>query len=199
MQPFGHNRNDRKLGKRLCSLFGEGRAGSHLTQSRLGWGLAPYQVASWSMQPFGRNRYGPKIGWGCAPLGSPSNTMWPGPRPTCMPSFILIRPAVWPQRTNVTDRQWTDSIGRTVLQTVAQNGGGARAHPCQYVPAKTEEVVAKMSRFWEFCDFQEVAELYLSQQPLRWGPLYLAQILRNVYVVSERCITFAISYAIPKL
>jgi len=62
--------------------------------------------------------------------GSPSNTMWPGPRPTCTPSFILIHPTVWPQFTNVTDRQtgqtdrqvrqWSDSIGRTVLQTVAQ-------------------------------------------------------------------------------
>jgi len=84
------------------------------------------------MQPFGRNRYGPKIG-GCDSLGrgagSPSNTMWRGPRPTCMPSFILIRPTVWPQYTNVTDKQTdrqdrtgqrTDSIGRTVLQTVAQ-------------------------------------------------------------------------------
>jgi len=52
--------------------------------------------------------------------------MWRGPRPTCTPSFILIRPTVWPQCTNVTgstdrqtDRQRTDSIGRTVLQTVA--------------------------------------------------------------------------------
>ena len=59
-----------------------------------------------------------------------SNTMWPGTRPTCMPSFILIRPTVWPQCTNVTDRtdrqtdgtdkRRTDSTGRTVLQTVAQ-------------------------------------------------------------------------------
>ena len=52
--------------------------------------------------------------------------MWPGPRPTCAPSFILIRPTVWPQYTNVTDRtdkqtgQRSDSIGRTVLQKVAQ-------------------------------------------------------------------------------
>jgi len=37
--------------------------------------------------------------------GSPSNTMWPEPRPTCTPSFILIHPTVWPQYTNVTDRQ----------------------------------------------------------------------------------------------
>jgi len=39
-------------------------------------------------------------GWGA---GTPSNTMWPGPRPTCMPGFILIRSTVWPQYTNVTD------------------------------------------------------------------------------------------------
>jgi len=68
---------------------------------------------------------------GCVSLwgggaGSPSNTMWPGPRPTCMPSFILIRPTVSPQCTNVTDRQTgqdrqrSDTIGRTVLQTVAK-------------------------------------------------------------------------------
>jgi len=37
--------------------------------------------------------------------GSPPNTMCPGPRPTCMPSFILIRPTLWPQYTNLTDRQ----------------------------------------------------------------------------------------------
>jgi len=54
-----------------------------------------------------------------------------------MPSFILIHPTVWPQYTNVTDqrteqtgrdrqidrqtdRQRSDSIGRTVLQMVAQ-------------------------------------------------------------------------------
>jgi len=40
--------------------------GPHLTQCRLGWDLSPYQVASWSIQPFGHNTYGPKIG-GCAP------------------------------------------------------------------------------------------------------------------------------------
>jgi len=31
--------------------------------------------------------------------GCPPNTMWPGPRPTFMPSGILIHPAVWPQQT----------------------------------------------------------------------------------------------------
>ena len=65
--------------------------------------------------------HGPKIA-GCAPLGEgelcPHLTVWPGPRPTFVPSFILIRLTVWPQYTNVTDR--TGQTIRTVLQTVAQ-------------------------------------------------------------------------------
>ena len=96
IQPFGHNRYGPKIGG--SAPFGGGELASHLTQCRLSWGLPPYQVASWSIQPFGYNRYGPKIEgsipfWGRG-AGSPSNTMWPGP--TCTPSFILIRPAVWP-------------------------------------------------------------------------------------------------------
>ena len=135
IQPFGHNRHRPKIG-RLCSLFWEGELGPHLTQCCLGKGLPPYKVASWSIQPFGHNRYGPKI-WGLCPFGggagSPANTIWPGPRPTSLPRFILIHPTVWPQYTNVTDRQQdrrdrqtdrtgqrSDSIGRTVLQTVVQ-------------------------------------------------------------------------------
>jgi len=40
--------------------------------------------------------------WGA---GSTSNTVWQGPRPTSIPSGILIHPTVWPRYTNVTDRQ----------------------------------------------------------------------------------------------
>jgi len=53
----------------------------------------------------------------------PSKTMWPWLRPTCMPSFMLIHPTVWPRYINITDwtdRQRSDSKGRTVLQMVAQ-------------------------------------------------------------------------------
>ena len=72
---------------------------------------------------------GRKLGGGAVPfLGElgPYVTMWRGPRPTTVPSFTLIYPNVWPQYTNVTDRtgqtdrQRSDSIRRTVLQTVAQ-------------------------------------------------------------------------------
>ena len=53
---------------------------------------------------------GRKVAMGCCggswvTTGSPSNTMWPGPRPTSLPSGILLHPTVWPQYTNVTDRQ----------------------------------------------------------------------------------------------
>ena len=56
--------------------------------------------SSWDARPFGHNRHGPKIG-GCAPLwgaGSPSNTVWPEPRPTSIPSGILVHPAISPQQ-----------------------------------------------------------------------------------------------------
>jgi len=49
--------------------------------------------------------------------------MWPGLKPTCVPSFILIHPTVWPQYTNVTDRE-TD---RTDRQT--DNGLIAQGEP----------------------------------------------------------------------
>ena len=80
-------------------------------------------------------KWAEKWGLPCAPLfrerrgaASPSNTMWPGPRPTSVPSGISIHPTVWPQYTTVTNiqtdrhtqRQRSDNIGRTVLQTVAQ-------------------------------------------------------------------------------
>jgi len=55
-----------------------------------------------------RLRVVPLWGGGAA---SPSNTMWPGPRPaTSMQSFTLIHPTVCPQYINVTDR--TDRTGQ---------------------------------------------------------------------------------------
>jgi len=88
----------RKLGG--CAPFFEGELGPHLTQRCLGRGLPSYQVASWFIQPFRYNRHGRKVG-GCDPFrggaGSSSNTMSPWPRPTSVPSGILMHPAIWPQ------------------------------------------------------------------------------------------------------
>ena len=103
MQPFGHNRNGPKIGEGAPPTFGGRGLGPHLTQSRLGWGLPPCQVPASSIQPFGRNKHWPKI-WGLCPpfgegrAGSPSNTKSPGPRPSSIPSDILIHAAIWPQQ-----------------------------------------------------------------------------------------------------
>ena len=40
----------------------------------------------------------------------------PGPRPTKVPSCILIHPTVWPQDTNITDRQDRQTGQTTVAQ-----------------------------------------------------------------------------------
>jgi len=62
--------------------------------------------------------------------GSPPNTMWPGPKLTCMHAkfhldppnrmaTILQRYRQTERQTDRQDREPSDSIGRTVLQTVA--------------------------------------------------------------------------------
>ena len=53
-----------KLGKGAMPLGVE--LGPHLIQCCPVRGLPSYQVASWSIQPFGHNKNGPKIG-GCSP------------------------------------------------------------------------------------------------------------------------------------
>jgi len=95
------------------SFLGRG-SGFPITQSRTGprptsilsgiliyIAIWPQRVwaENWGLCPFGEGRWVGRVD------GSPSNTMWPGTRPTCMPSFILIRQTVWPQYTNVTDEQ----------------------------------------------------------------------------------------------
>jgi len=67
--------------------------------------LAVQQVLSSIVEMGDRlaTRHGPNRGWLLCPLGgyagSPSNTMWPGPRSTSIPDGILIHPSVWPQQT----------------------------------------------------------------------------------------------------
>jgi len=64
--------------------------------------------------------HGPKIG-GYVPFergaGFSCNTLWPGPRPTFVPSGILIHPAVWPQQT------WAEISGGAV--SLAGGAGSA--------------------------------------------------------------------------
>ena len=59
------------------------------------------ELSSSEMGDRGHNRHGPKKGAAAVPLsriaGNPSNTKWPGPRSTSLPSGVFIHPAVWPQ------------------------------------------------------------------------------------------------------
>jgi len=93
-----------KIGQKLGALalfwFWGGSRVPHLAQCGLDQAPPSCQVSSWSIQPFGHNRHEPNIGegalspfWGWG-AGSPSNTMSSGPRPTSVPSGILIHAAV---------------------------------------------------------------------------------------------------------
>jgi len=89
----------RKLGRGSAPFFWEGEAG--FPSNTKSPGKRPTSIPSgilihpaiWPQWIWSEN-------WGCAPIGgegdgSPSKTVWPGPRPiTCVPSFIFIHPTV---------------------------------------------------------------------------------------------------------
>jgi len=112
----------RKLGGGSAPFLGRGQLGP--IQHKVAWAEAYLHtkwhldsychIAIWSQRIWAEN-----CGRGLCPFrgggaGSPSNTLWPGPRPTYTPSFILIHPSVWPQCTDVTDR--TDKQDRTTVR-----------------------------------------------------------------------------------
>jgi len=101
IQPFGHNGHGPKIGCGECALF-LGVAGS--TSNTMSRRPRHTFVPSDSLMHPGRlatiqmgRKFGalpPVLGRGAV---SPPSTMWTGPRPTSMPSAILIHPAVRPQ------------------------------------------------------------------------------------------------------
>jgi len=101
-----------KLGEVAVPLFGCVELGPHVTQCRLS---EAYVRTKWHLDPSSRlatTDIGRKLE-GCASFfgtgaGYPSNTMSLGPRPTSIPSGILILPAGWPQQI------WAENWGRTV-------------------------------------------------------------------------------------
>ena len=100
-RPFGHNRHGPKTGGQ-CPFGGRSWVPTYHNVAR----AEAYVSTKWRLDPPSRlatTNMGRKLGrlrpFGGGVAGSPSNTMWPGPRPTPLPGGILIYPAVWPQHT----------------------------------------------------------------------------------------------------
>jgi len=92
----------------LRPLLGEWELSPNLTQCRVSGGQPP---TKWHFDPsshLATRDMGRKLG---ALSSFEERGCWfsinnvARARPTCTPSFILIRPTVWPQYSNVTDRQ----------------------------------------------------------------------------------------------
>jgi len=175
IQPFGHNRHGPKSVAGAVHFWRE--LGPHLIQCRPG---RAYLRTTRYLDPCSHlaiTDMGRKLG-GCVPFGgrwlwgpispqkggdgSPSNTVWPGPRPTSTPSDTLIHPTVWPQYTSTdrtdrqTDRQWSDRIWWIVLQMVAQklnlklnqHSSSRSAHMCVHIIVHNCCTQHSTEQFW---------------------------------------------------
>jgi len=102
IRPFGHNRRAKSWVGMVLLFFFWGQLVP--IEHKVAWAEA-YLHTKWHLDASSclatikmrRKMGGLALFWGRA-AGSPSSTVWPGPRPTFMlPSAILIHPAVWPQ------------------------------------------------------------------------------------------------------
>ena len=103
---------------------------------------------------YGHKRYGPKKEGLCPLLGggagSPSNTTWSGPRPTSVPSGILIHPAIWPQQT------WAENWGRVCAPFSGEGSWAYLCANCHLDPSSCLATIEIGQKFGELC-------------PLFWG------------------------------
>jgi len=112
----GDNRHGPKSGKTAMTLSGGGSGTPSNTTSPGARFTSFYHRTKWYLDPSSRLAtidIGRKLG-GAVPFlmggaESPSNTKSLRPRPTNIPSGILIHPAVWPQRT------WAENWGLSPL------------------------------------------------------------------------------------
>jgi len=107
--------------------------------------------------------------WGLCPFrgggaGSPSNTVWPGLRSTCVPSFILIHPTVWPQCTNVTDRTDRQTTDRQHRANLFTNGRPKTEARFSRRPGNGESLFC-------FRRFINLSLTYLDTYPLTYSPV----------------------------
>jgi len=113
------------------------------------------QLSCWNGQPLDHNRHGPKSGGAAVPLSMGGAgihlTMSPAPRPTSIPSGILIRPTDWPQYTNVLWHCWL-GIRKSIrpvknewcigMVTVCLKLGANDLHMVQVMPLPPQYIVS---------------------------------------------------------
>jgi len=140
------------------------------------------------MQPFGSNRYGPKIGGGLCPFGgggvwSPSNTMWRGSRRTCMPSFILMHPTVWPQYANVTDR--TGQVNCLIALHRANRFTNGRPKTQFWIAIKTKVLGNQWTRH-TVNSSHVTRSLFINSSQVTSSPLHLTADMKLAKIMYER-------------
>ena len=102
---------------------------------RLGRGLPLYQLASWSIHPFGHNRLGPKRVRGCcATLGGAGSLtyihkMWPGPEACYLSTNWHLHPF-----SSLATRDMGQKLGRLQCPTLVRATGNSRFESDKFPP-----------------------------------------------------------------
>jgi len=119
---------------------------------------------------------------------SPSNTMWPGPRPTSVPSGILIHPAIWPRHGPKIGRELCPFFEGGLDPHLTQCDQGRVLPPCQVTSLSihpfghnraytnvtirqhtTEQDRRRSDSIWRTVCWATVCNCTRAQQLLRWA------------------------------
>jgi len=108
--------------------------------------------------------------------------MWPGPRPTGMPSFTLIHPIIWPQYTNVTDRHARrDRTDRTTDRLHRANRF-TNCRPKSHVASRSSTTTFEIKKGWIW-DGPLLGRLFVK----RFALCYQTVVCRSVCHVRYDC------------
>ena len=107
--------------------------------------------------------------------GSPSNTMWPGPKPIFMTSFMLIHAAISPQET------WAENWG---LRPFGGRGAGSPSNtmwPVRGLPA-CQVSSSSVQPFGHSARTSRTGQTGQDNGPIAYGKLFYKQSSKNVCI-----------------